>query len=96
MTEAEVRGIAQMARLRLDDERVRCMQTELCKVLGWAAMLKEVDAEDLGEDRYPDRVRIGADEPGAMLDRAALEAMAPATDGPFVRVPKVLGGGGGA
>jgi Asp-tRNA(Asn)/Glu-tRNA(Gln) amidotransferase C subunit len=39
------------------------------------------------------------DEPGQMLPPATLLKMAPATDGPFIAVPKVLGeseGGGGA
>jgi Asp-tRNA(Asn)/Glu-tRNA(Gln) amidotransferase C subunit len=40
--------------------------------------------------------RLGSDEPGAMLSVHTLTSMAPARDGPFVSVPKVLGDGGGA
>ena len=100
MSDAEVRRIARMARLRVDDGQVESLRTEFCKVLGWAAMLKEVDAEDLSEEphREPHREqsRVEPDEPGRMLDRAVLEGIAPALDGPYIRVPKVLGGGGGA
>ncbi|MFT3683939.1 MAG: Asp-tRNA(Asn)/Glu-tRNA(Gln) amidotransferase subunit GatC [Phycisphaerales bacterium] len=39
---------------------------------------------------------MAADEPGGMLTPETLLSMAPATDGPFVKVPKVLGGAGGA
>jgi len=94
MTDAEVRRVALMARLEINEEQVEPLRAELAQVLGWAAMLKEVDSEDLGDETRPPEARLDPDEPGKMLDHSVIEQIAPQTDGPFIRVPKVLGGGG--
>jgi len=96
LSDEEVRRVARMARLVLEDSEIEGLRKELCKVLGWAALLQEVDSEHLNPATDHMESRLDPDEPGAMLDRSVLEAIAPATDGPFIRVPKVLGSGGGA
>jgi len=96
LSDEEIRRVARMARLLLDDSEIHGLRQELCKVLGWAALLKEVDSEQFRQVTDPLESRLDPDEPGAMLDRSVLEDIAPATDGAFIRVPKVLGSGGGA
>lgn len=96
LSDEEIRRVAKMARLVVEDSEIHAIRQELCKVLGWAAMLKEVDAEHLNPGSDHMESRLEPDEPGAMLDRSVLDGIAPATDGPFIRVPKVLGSGGGA
>lgn len=94
LSDAEIRRIARMSRLLIDDAHIEELRHELRKVLGWAAMLETVDREDLSEDTPGAKVRLDEDLPGSMLGQEVLRDIAPAVDGPFVRVPKVLGGGG--
>lgn len=96
LTDAEVLRVARMARLELAEDQVEPLRAELARVLGWAAMLKAVDDEHMSDETRPPEARLDTDEPGMMLDHTVLETIAPQTDGPFIGVPKVLGGGGGA
>lgn len=96
LTDAEVRRVARMARLEIAEEHIEPLREELARVLGWAAMLEEVDAERFVDETRPAEARLDPDVPGRMLDHSVIETIAPETDGPFVRVPKVLGDGGGA
>lgn len=94
----DVRRVARLARLSVDDAEAERERARLGAVLGYVERLRSLDLEGVSPMAHAgDEVnRLRDDEPGAMLDRAALEAMAPATLEGFVRVPKVLGDGGGA
>ena len=93
-----VRKVAGLARLALTDSQVEQYREELSKVLGYADRLRALDLAgveplaNVGETTN----RFRDDEPGPTLDNAVLMAMAPASMPPFVKVPKVLGDGGGA
>lgn len=98
LSEAYVRKVAKLARLALSDEQVRLYQGQLSAVLGYVERLRELKLEgvdplaNVGEtvNRFRD------DEPGAMLPNEALMRIAPESMPPFVKVPKVIGDGGGA
>lgn len=98
LSEAYVRKVAKLARLALSDEQVRLYQGQLSAVLGYVERLRELKLDgvdplaNVGEtvNRFRD------DVPGAMLPNEALMRIAPESMPPFVKVPKVIGDGGGA
>lgn len=98
--EAELDRIARLARLRIDPGERAEMLARLAALLEHAASLAELDLEGVEPLHHPHApgeepvARLDADEPRAGLGREVLGEMAPAWDGRFVKVPKVLGGGG--
>jgi aspartyl-tRNA(Asn)/glutamyl-tRNA(Gln) amidotransferase subunit C len=100
VTMEEVRRVAELANLELTAEEEPRMQRDLNAILGHIAQLNELDTagvppmaqvgEVLGgvlEDRG-ESLRVDAVRPS--LDRGAVMAEAPETDGRFFKVPKVI------
>ncbi len=100
VTLEDVRRVAELANLELTAEEEPRMQRDLNAILGHIAELNELDttgvpamaqvgemlgglAHDHGEGMRQDEVR-------ASLDRSAVMAAAPETDGRFFKVPKVI------
>lgn len=89
---ATVRRIAKLARIRVTEEEVARLQTELSGILGWIEQLNEVDVEGItplagvGHQQLP--VREDAVTDGARAD--AILANAPARADHFFTVPKVI------
>lgn len=89
---AVVRRIARLARIRLADEDVAQLQTELGSILGWIEQLNEVDVSgvdplaNIGAASLTMREDVVTDGNQA---EAVLEN-APARSGPFFTVPKVV------
>ncbi len=96
----EVRRVAELANLELTPEEEPRMQRDLNAVLGYIAQLSEVDTTGVepmaqvgamlgvsgdltGEALRPDVVRPS-------IDRRAVMASAPESDGRFFKVPKVI------
>jgi aspartyl-tRNA(Asn)/glutamyl-tRNA(Gln) amidotransferase subunit C len=96
----EVRRVAELANLELTAEEEPKMQRDLSAILDYIAQLNELDTagvpamaqvgeilggllEDRGEMLRRDEIRPS-------LDRAAVMASAPETDGRFFKVPKVI------
>ena len=92
LDKATVRGIARLARLRVDEDRLEPLARELNNILGWIEQLSEVDTEDVEpmasiaamklrwrDDRVTD---------GGQAD--AVTANAPASDRGCYAVPKVV------
>lgn len=111
ITEADVRQVAKLSRLKLSDEEVHRYAEQLTHVLGHIAKLNELDVEGVepmlhaGEQR--DVLRDDVPGPGwptdTMLANAPRRADEPDPADPsgereqsFFAVPKVLGDGGGA
>jgi aspartyl-tRNA(Asn)/glutamyl-tRNA(Gln) amidotransferase subunit C len=100
----EVRRVAELANLELTDEEEPRMQRDLNAILGHIAQLNELDTagvpamsqvgELLAESQNTGAEEVGAnlraDEVRPSLDRAAVMAVAPETDGRFFKVPKVI------
>lgn len=96
----EVLRVAELANLELTAEEVPHMQRDLNAVLGYIAQLNELDTtgvpamaqvgEMLGalEDKTGAALRVDSVRPS--IDRAAVMASAPETDGRFFKVPKVI------
>jgi aspartyl-tRNA(Asn)/glutamyl-tRNA(Gln) amidotransferase subunit C len=96
----EVRRVAELANLELTAEEEPRMQRDLNAILGHIAQLNELNTigvpamaqvgevlggllQDRGESLRVDEVRPS-------VDRAAVMASAPETDGRFFKVPKVI------
>ncbi|MEE2906909.1 MAG: Asp-tRNA(Asn)/Glu-tRNA(Gln) amidotransferase subunit GatC [Planctomycetota bacterium] len=94
----ETRHVAKLARLQLSEEELESCRHDLTAILDHVATLGELDLQDVEPMAHPgDRTnRIDPDEPEASLDAAQVLAIAPATEGPFIAVPKVLGGDEGS
>jgi aspartyl-tRNA(Asn)/glutamyl-tRNA(Gln) amidotransferase subunit C len=100
VTNEDVIRVAELANLELTAEEMPLMARDLNAILGHIAQLNELDTEGVpamaqvgemlgltpaahGEDLRPDVIRPS-------VDRAAVMAEAPETDGRFFKVPKVI------
>jgi aspartyl-tRNA(Asn)/glutamyl-tRNA(Gln) amidotransferase subunit C len=100
VTIEDVRRVAELANLELTAEEEPQMQRDLNSILGHIAQLNELDTAgvpamaQVGEmlggvaDAAGESLRAGSVRPS--LDRAAVMASAPETDGRFFKVPKVI------
>lgn len=91
----QVRKVARLARLGLSDEQVERYRGQLGAVLAYVERLHDLDLSDIEPLANPveETNRLRSDEPGPVLPRQTLLDMAPRTEGPFVAVPKIIGGG---
>ena len=98
LSRQHVERIARLARLDPGPEKLAVYQGQLSAVLKYVERLEALDLDGVEPMASPmDRAgAMRADSPGATLSPADLIAMAPAHFESFVRVPKVLGDGGGA
>jgi aspartyl-tRNA(Asn)/glutamyl-tRNA(Gln) amidotransferase subunit C len=96
----EVLRVAELANLELTPDEVPRMQRDLNAILGHIAQLNELDTAGvepmaqvggvlgLAVDAAGGDLRVDAVRPS--LDRRAVMAAAPETDGRFFKVPKVI------
>jgi aspartyl-tRNA(Asn)/glutamyl-tRNA(Gln) amidotransferase subunit C len=93
----EVREIAMLARLRLDDEEVARMTHDLDAILGYMATLRELDtsAVDPMTHAVPFDCPLRPDQVGEPLPPEAVLGMAPRREGTFFVVPRVVPAPGG-
>jgi aspartyl-tRNA(Asn)/glutamyl-tRNA(Gln) amidotransferase subunit C len=96
----DVRRVAELANLELTAEEEPRMQRDLNAILGHIAQLNELDTKDvvpmaqvgemLGGAMHERGETLREDAVRPSLDRAAVMAAAPETDGRFFKVPKVI------
>jgi aspartyl-tRNA(Asn)/glutamyl-tRNA(Gln) amidotransferase subunit C len=96
----EVRHVADLANLELTAEELPRMAKDLNAVLGYIAQLNELDTaevapmaqvgEALGYAPAAAGETLRADVVKASVDRGAVMAEAPESDGRFFKVPKVI------
>jgi aspartyl-tRNA(Asn)/glutamyl-tRNA(Gln) amidotransferase subunit C len=89
-----VRHVARLARLALDEAHVEKYTSQLGSILGYVAKIREADVTDVEPMAHaaPLSNVLREDEVGPTLSREKALANAPDTDGPFFKVPKVIGG----
>lgn len=92
LTRDEVRHLARLARLDLDDDEVDRYRGQLGDILGAVARVAEVAAEEVPAMSHPEPlVNVWrADEVGTGVDRDEVLAAAPAAEGGRFRVPRIL------
>jgi aspartyl-tRNA(Asn)/glutamyl-tRNA(Gln) amidotransferase subunit C len=96
----DVRHVADLANLELTAEELPRMAKDLNAVLGYIAQMNELDTSSvepmaqvgqaLGLKAEVGGETLRADEVRASVDRGAVMASAPETDGRFFKVPKVI------
>ncbi len=92
VSDADVKKIAKLARLRLSDAEVALYGGQLTKILDSMAELNTADTNGVA----PTTSVLGAvnvmrdDEPKPFADAEAILANAPERDGPYFKVKKVL------
>jgi aspartyl-tRNA(Asn)/glutamyl-tRNA(Gln) amidotransferase subunit C len=88
ITRDEARRIAALAHLEFDDAALDRMAAEMTKILGYIDQLSEAPVSTTTPDEPATAFRDDAARPG--IARDAVEANAPAFDGGFFVVPKVI------
>src|SRR5215510_6549229 len=93
----EVREIAALARLRLDDQEIARMTQDLDAILGYVDKLRELDtaAVEPMTHAVPFDCPLRDDRAGAPLPADEVLANAPRHEGTFFQVPRVVPGPGG-
>lgn len=92
----EVRKIAKLCRLELNNEQADACRGEISAVLNYAQRLSELDLENVEPMAHVGDAtnRLDADEPSPSLPVETVMKLAPQTMEPYISVPKVLGDGG--
>lgn len=89
----QVKHVARLARLWLDEAHLQRLTTQLEPILGYVNKISSVDVGDAQPMAHAlplhNVLREDVIEPSLPLDKVL--ANAPDTDGPFFKVPKVLG-----
>jgi aspartyl-tRNA(Asn)/glutamyl-tRNA(Gln) amidotransferase subunit C len=98
LSESDVRKVAALCRLSLTDEEVHAFRDRLGTVIGYVERLAELDLTGVDPLTHVGDLanRLRDDDPGPALPNEALMRMAPDPLPPFIRIPKVIGDGGGA
>jgi aspartyl-tRNA(Asn)/glutamyl-tRNA(Gln) amidotransferase subunit C len=104
VTRDEVRHVAALASLELTADEETRMERDLNAILGYVAELNELDTSSVepmsqvsevltasgASAEQQSRAALRQDEPRPSLQRSTVMADAPATDGAFFKVPKVI------
>jgi aspartyl-tRNA(Asn)/glutamyl-tRNA(Gln) amidotransferase subunit C len=99
ITEKDVRHVAKLSRLKLDDAQIKFFAAQLSNVMGYVAKLNELNVDGVQPLAHPTAIvnRFRPDEPtDALANDLVLANTAGGGDPPFFRVPKVIGDAGGA
>lgn len=88
----EVRTIAHLARLSIDESRLDAMASELSTVLALVERLNEVDTSGIEAMAHPvsSALHLRADAVTEPDEREALQAPAPAVHEGYFTVPRVI------
>jgi aspartyl-tRNA(Asn)/glutamyl-tRNA(Gln) amidotransferase subunit C len=89
-----VRQVAKLVRLALDEAHVEKYAGQLASILGYVDKIKSADVEGVEPMAHaaPLHNVLRDDAPRAPLPTEAVLQNAPEADGPFFKVPKVIGG----
>jgi aspartyl-tRNA(Asn)/glutamyl-tRNA(Gln) amidotransferase subunit C len=97
VTIADVDRVAELANLELKRDESARMVEDLNAILDYVAQLNELDTEGVIPLAQMNELEgaggantLREDVPAPSLDRAAVMAQAPETDGVFFQVPKVI------
>jgi len=95
---AEVARLAGLARLHLSPDRIERFRGQMAAILDAFAVLRDLDLDVVEPLTHPFPAvnRLDDDVSAPSLDAKAVLDLAPAREGPFVAVPKVIDEGAGA
>lgn len=88
----DARRVATLSRLALTEQELEHHRRQLSAVLELMQVLQELELEGVEPLAHPlDATdRLDADEPRPAMATAVLMKLSPATDPPYVKVPKVI------
>ena len=88
-----VRHIGKLSRIELNDEQIDALCRQLGAILEYFDKLQELDTEHVEPMAHAVELHnvLAADESGSSLTPDEALANAPARDGDFFKVPKVIG-----
>jgi aspartyl-tRNA(Asn)/glutamyl-tRNA(Gln) amidotransferase subunit C len=94
LTLDDVKHVARLSRLALPEDRLAALTGELESILGYIDKLAEVDTTGVEPMAHalPVHNVLREDVPQDALALEKVLQNAPETDGPFFKVPKVIGG----
>lgn len=92
LTADQVRNVARLARLGLDDDQIAEYTGELSNIFDVVASLEQVDTRDVEPMAHPLDLaaRLRPDRAVPVTSREDFQAIAPATANGVYRVPKVI------
>lgn len=94
LTAADVRKVARLARLGLgeDASEIERLRGELVSLLSHIGRIRGIECEGVEPMTRPFDAsnRLDEDVPGPTIPTATITGAAPASEGPFIAVPKVL------
>ena len=92
LSEEQVRNVARLARLGLDDDQIAEYAGELSNILEVVASLEQADTTDVEPMAHPLDLtaRLRPDEAVPVTTRDAFQAIAPAVADGVYLVPKVI------
>lgn len=92
LTAAEVRHVAELAKLALTEEEIATFATQLSAILDYAELLQQVDTSHVAPTPFvlPLRSVLRDDEPRPSLSNAQALANAPAAANGFFKVRAVF------
>lgn len=98
INEVEVRRIARLARLQLDDAEARAYSDDLSRILSFFEQLQAVNTEGVDPNSHPLPIEtvLRKDIPQPSLEVEEALQNAPLRRGDFFSVPAVFGGESGA
>ena len=90
----DVRHVAKLARLAVPEDRLPHLTGQLESILGYVAKIGEADVSGVEPMAHaiPLTNVLRADVAGPALPLEKVLQNAPDTDGPFFKVPKIIGG----
>ncbi|MDB5324858.1 MAG: asparaginyl/glutamyl-tRNA amidotransferase subunit [Phycisphaerales bacterium] len=93
LTLDQVRHVAKLARLALPPEQLEVFTGQLGSILGYVEQLRQADVAGVEPLAHAIKLTnvLRDDEPTPALPVAQVLQNAPATDGPFFKVPAVMG-----
>lgn len=94
LTDDDVRHVAKLARLAVPEEQLGTYARQLTGILDYVAKIGEVDVTDVEPTAHAIHFVnvLREDAVGEQLDVEQVLQNAPASDPPFFKVPKVIGG----
>ena len=94
LTVDDVRSVAKLARLALDDAQLQKLGSQLESILAYVNKINEVDTTGVEPMAHalPVSNVLRDDTVGPALPLEKVLQNAPEVDGPFFKVPKVIGG----
>lgn len=93
ITETEIRHLAKLANLKLEDQEVQQLMPEIASVLEYAAILNKIVQAKEAQSLRPDvdcSKNIMRDDTVIRYESASLLKQAPDSDGTYFIVPSIL------